>query len=339
MEPRPPRPRSTAGGDRSAASLAGDRFGPFPAGGAPAVNPADIDLISRGERRRRGLLRLLGGVVVLALLIGGGWWYRDRLPSISVNAPGQGAVPAPVSTPTREAAQSIAATPAAQTSDQAGQTDQPAVASLLATATATPRPARPTAPAAVAGAPTRAAAGPTATPGAARQASDTTPLLDLLPGASQAPEGLALTNEAERSKSEVVASMGGTDEASQLLDEWGWQGNAYREFAAPADNTLPDGSVTYLNVSVHRFASPDAADNALTYFSDYVVTTQGLQDVQVDPVGDAARGLTGAPDGNALAVLYVRSGALLYRIGTSTNSANGDPMAAAVAVAKAMLGG
>ncbi|HEU5434012.1 MAG TPA: hypothetical protein VFU81_20245 [Thermomicrobiales bacterium] len=336
MEPRPPRPRSSASGDRSVAALTGDRFAPYPAGGAPAVNPADIDLISRGERRRRGLLRLLGGVVLLALIVGGAWWFRDRLPSVSINAPSNAGAPAVVGTPpTRDIAQSTAATPAAR---PAQTSDQPGVASLLATATATPRPARPTAPAAAS---TQAAAqtAPTATPAAARQASDTTPLLDLLPGASQAPDGLALTNEAERSKSEVVASMGGTDEAAQLLDDWGWQGNAYREFAAPADNTLPAGSVNYLNVSVHRFASPDAADNALTYFSDVVVSTQGLQDVQVDPVGDAARALTGAPDGNALAVLYVRSGKLLYRIGTSTNSADGDPMAAAVAVAKEMLGG
>jgi hypothetical protein len=176
---------------------------------------------------------------------------------------------------------------------------------------------------------------PTATP----LAADTTPLLDLLPDASEAPDGLALTTEAERSKSEVVASMGGTDEAAQMLDDWGWQGTAYREFAAADPTALPDGSVTYLNVSVHRFGSAEAADNALTYFSDIVVNGQGLQDVQVAPVGDAARGLTGAPDGNALAVLYVRSGKLLYRIGTSTNSADGDPMSAAIAVAKAILGG
>jgi hypothetical protein len=336
MEPRPPRPRSGASGDRSAAALTGDRFAPYPASGAPAVNPADIDLISRGERRRRGVLRLLGGIVVLALVIGAGWWFRDRLPSVSINAPSNAEAPAVVATPpTQEIAQSVGATPAprtAQTSDQSG------VASLLATATATPRPSRPT-PAAGVQAQTGAQAAPTATPAVARQASDTTPLLDLLPAASQAPDGLALTNEAERSKSEVVASMGGTDEAAQLLDDWGWQGNAYREFAAPADNTLPPGSVTYLNVSVHRFASPDAADNALTYFSDVVVSTQGLQDVQVDALGDAARGLTGAPDGNALAVLYIRSGKLLYRIGTSTNSTDGDPMSAAVAVAHQMLGG
>ncbi len=343
MEPRPPRPRSAAGqpGSPYAPGARPPHPGPEPYAPTPAgaVNPADLDLVSRGERRRRGALRALGTLVLLALVGGGLWWFRDRLPipSVTLNPPQQAASVTPAVPETT----AVAALPNPPTA-AAEPTGRPAVASVLATATATPPPAptstaAPTAPPAAAAKPTAAPEAPTED---AATSADDMRLIDLLPNAAAMPNGLVQSTEGERSKSEVVESLGGSDEASQLLDDWGWQGNAYREFIAPEGAGLPDGATDYINVSVHRFASPEAADNALTYFSDQVVAAQGMTDVSPVPqVGDAARALQGSPDGLPLVVLYVRDGSTLWRIGGSANSAAGDPVADVVAVAQAVVGG
>ena len=342
MEPRPPRPRSAAGQPGSPYAPGGrpplPGSEPYAATAGGAVNPADLDLVSRGERRRRGALRALGTLVLLAAIAGGLWWFRDRLPlpSVTITPPQQAAGVTP-SAPTTTA---DAALPNPPTAVAAEPTSRPAVASVLATATATPKP--PPKPTAAPTAPPAAAAQPTAAPGTATEAAGPAAdvrLIDLLPSAAAMPNGLVQSTEGERSKSEVVESLGGSAEASQLLDDWGWQGNAYREFIAPEGAGLPDGATDYINVSVHRFASPEAADNALTYFSDQVVAAQGMTDVSPVPqVGDAARALQGSPDGLPLVVLYVRDGSTLWRIGGSANSAAGDPAADVVAVAQAVVG-
>ncbi len=148
------------------------------------------------------------------------------------------------------------------------------------------------------------------------------------------PEGLTQTREGERT-GEQVASALGTDDAAQRLEEWGWEGNAFREFDLPADADAAPDQTNHVDVSVHRFDSPEAAEEALPYFSDRVVDAQGLEDVDVDPVGDQVRALSGAPDGANLVILYVRAGADLIRIGTA--SPEGDPTPDAVAVAEAIL--
>ena len=106
---------------------------------------------------------------------------------------------------------------------------------------------------------------------------------------------------------DVVAALGGTEEAAQHLDDWGWSGNAFRDFIADEDSPPATGT-TFLNASVHRFADAESAANALTVFSDYVIVTQGLQNVESPAIGDAAILLVGAPDGVPLAVLYAQKG-------------------------------
>ena len=109
-------------------------------------------------------------------------------------------------------------------------------------------------------------------------------MLELLPTQAQLPPGLILADEAERSKAEVISSLGGTEEASQLLDEWGWSGNAFRDFIA--DEAPPPTGTTFLNVNVHRFADDQAANDAMVVFSDYVIFNQGLQQVDAPAIGE-----------------------------------------------------
>jgi hypothetical protein len=168
--------------------------------------------------------------------------------------------------------------------------------------------------------------------------AQTLPLLELLPTQAQLPAGLVLADEAERSKEEVMAALGGTEEASQLLDDWGWSGNAFRDYIADKD-APPQSGTTFLNVSVHRFGDPESAANALVVFSDKVIVDQGLQEVEPPAIGETARLLKGAPDGVPLTVLYAQQGPIMYRIGGSTESPDGDPTADVLTVAGELISG
>jgi len=168
--------------------------------------------------------------------------------------------------------------------------------------------------------------------------AQTRPLLELLPTQAQMPAGLILADEAERSKDEVIAALGGTEEAAQLLDDWGWSGNAFRDFIADED-APPESGTTFLNVSVHRFADPESAANAMVFFSDQVILVQGLEEVEAPAIGESARLLKGAPDGVPLTVLYAQQGPIMYRIGGSTEIPDGDPTADVLTVAGEIISG
>src|SRR6185312_17116173 len=103
--------------------------------------------------------------------------------------------------------------------------------------------------------------------------------------------------------------------AAQLLDDWGWSGNAFREFTAGEADVAP-GATNFLNVSVHRFADAESAANSLVFFADQVIFGQGLQEVEPPAIGETARLLVGPP----VAVLYVQDGPILYRLGGSSSS-------------------
>jgi hypothetical protein len=340
MEPRPPQPRSSHPFEPPASPETagiGERLYPTP--GEPAYYPgaeayppgaaAEPPLLPRRQRRQRGALR---GIAVAVLTIGAllavGWYFRDGV---------RGFVDPPAPTPTVAAQVAAPGTPAPAA-------ESAALPNALATVT-----------------PTQVSeVSATATPGSDDESnvaqesgagsedtsaepdrdisSETLPLLDLLPTQAEMPPGLVLADEAERSQAEVVASLGGTEEASQLLDEWGWSGNAFRDFIADAEAPPPTGT-TFLNASVHRFADAQAANNAMVVFSDYVIFTQGLQNVDAPAIGDDAVLLVGAPDGIPLAVLYAQEGPILYRIGGSSGSAEADPTSDVLAVAGVIIPG
>jgi hypothetical protein len=333
MEPRPPRPRSshpfeTPGSPESAGI--GERLYPAPgepayypgaetyAPGAPVTSP----LLPRQQRRQRRTLR---GIAVAVVLIGVvaalGWVFRDAV---------QGLIPSAAPTPAAEALVTAPGTPTAAP-------ESAALPNALATVTPTAEP-RPTATPEQDESPAPAA---DATEPAERDrdiSAQTQPLLELLPTQDQVPAGLVLVDEAERSKEEVIAALGGTEEAAQLLDDWGWSGNAFRDFIAD-EEAPPASGTTFLNVSVHRFADPEAAANALIVFSDKVIVDQGLQEVEPPAVGESARLLQGAPDGVPLSILYAQQGPIMYRIGGSTNSPDSDPTADVLTVAGEIIPG
>lgn len=342
MEPRPPQPRSSRPfepPESSESAAIGGRLYPTPGDPLPSSSTeayapgaaAEPPLLPRRQRRQRGALR---GVAVAAVTIGAllavGWFFRDAV---------RGFVDPPAPTPTVVAQAAAPGTPA-----PAGENgESAALPNALATVTpmpeldaATPTPAPDDEPALAQGVPS--ASEEEATEPDRDISSQTLPLLELLPTQAQMPPGLILADEAERSQAEVVSSLGGTEEASQLLDEWGWSGNAFRDYIADPEAPPPTGT-SFLNASVHRFADAAAASNAMVVFSDYVIFTQGLQRVDAPAIGEEAVLLVGAPDGIGLAVLYAQEGPILYRIGGSSSEVGGDPTTDVLAVAGEIVPG
>jgi hypothetical protein len=334
MEPRPPRPRSShpfeTPGSPETAGI-GERLYPTPgepayypgaetyAPGAPAAPP----LLPRRQRRQQRALRGVAvAVVLIAAIAAMGWVFRDAVRGLIIPPPPSPAAEALVTAPgTPETAPESAALPNA-----------------LATVTPTVEPRSTATPEPEEESPSRAVDATTPPEPDRDISAQTKPLLELLPTQDQVPAGLVLVDEAERSKEEVIAALGGTEEAAQLLDDWGWSGNAFRDFIAD-DTAESAGETTFLNVSVHRFADVESAANAMVFFSDQVILVQGLEEVEPPAIGESARLLKGAPDGVPLTVLYAQQGPIMYRVGGSTDSPESDPTADVLTVAGEIIQG
>jgi hypothetical protein len=160
-------------------------------------------------------------------------------------------------------------------------------------------------------------------------------LINLVPSEDEVPDGLILTDETELDEEDVAATFSDPEEALAKLEEWGWRRHLQRVFGPAEEGEAGPDGVNFIVVSVHRFDSEDAANEALTYFSDAVIALQGLQPVEVEQLGDESIALTGNPDAANLVVLYVRTGPYLVRIGAS--SPGGDPTGVVVDLAETIL--
>ena len=342
---------STAPGPRAGAApdVPAPGYGP---GAVTEPGPGEIPLVPRQERQRQRVAR--AAAVLLLLLIaaaGVGFAFQDRLFSAGDDDGDEAEIAAPAAA-TNPAAAAIDATAPAAAADAAAASPTATPASLVGNLVATEVPAAPTAePTAASAAPTSPAAAPTepaAAAGAdtdadadAEIAGETPPLSALLPTAEEVAvivPGMVQTEDGERSEEEVLNALGGTEDAAQRLEAWGWQENLYRSFAYPAEAEVAPDATNFINISPHRFASDEAAAEALTYFSNIVVVAQGLEEIPVDPIGDNVRALRGAPDGVPLVVLYVQDGPTMYRIAAAAPAA-GDPTSDVVALARMLVDG
>lgn len=207
-------------------------------------------------------------------------------------------------------------------------TPPPAAAPTTASDTDGATDAAPTDPAGDQAEPTPAP-GEAATEPAAAGATDTsgalTPeqLTAFLPDAAAAPAGLDDVSDDARDLATVVEALGGTRAAETSLTTWGWTGNVERKFNASDPAVIEEGATSFLVVSVHGFATPDAASEALPFFSDILVNGGGYQELDAPQLGDNARLLQKDEDGTTNVALYVQDGTVLFRIGAS--STGGDP--------------
>lgn len=118
-----------------------------------------------------------------------------------------------------------------------------------------------------------------------------TELRGMLPTEEDTPPGLIQMNEYALSLGEVVELYADPGLTEDRLAEWGWQGAVTREFATqPALSS--EASLTSAWATIHRFRSPEAAEEALDAFAGSPIN-DGLDAAQVDPLGDEARALAG----------------------------------------------
>lgn len=360
MEPRPQRPRPPVGQGApspqqpNAPGSGLQRPGPgdYPEGVDPTTfiapsrteyDYSPLDLAPPGQRRRRQFVAAaIGGFSVLllgALAIFGYLILRDEEPSGTNDD---------VIAAQTEVAQSRATIAAQETVVAQAAADQTAVAGGDSTAPAGTPSAAPTA--ASGAPPTDAAAQPTTPPDGATTgqptapaagAADTSGALDqeqltaLLPDVAAAPAGLDTPTDTQRDLATVVGALGGGRLAETNLTTWGWTGNVERSFNASDPAVIEAGATAFLSVSVHGFATPQAASEALPFFSDILVEG-GYQELDAPQLGDSARLLQiQNEDGTTNIALYVQDGTVLYRVGAS--STGGDPTTDAVNVMTTIL--
>lgn len=144
------------------------------------------------------------------------------------------------------------------------------------------------------------------------------------------PFGLVEIERGSRTLDQIAAGFPAPDEAARLMQGWGWEGNAYFNFAgATAAGT------TYLEVSYHLFGSSAGATEAMSYFAAGRALMLGLNPVPIARVGDELLAIAGVRiDGNEVTV-YLRTGALLIRI--SGLAPYGDPTLDVTATAENLL--
>jgi len=357
MEPRPQRPRSQIGQAPSSPQQSPppgpQRQGPngYPDGDDPATfiapsrteyDYSPLDLAPPGQRRRRQFVAaaiggftvlLLGALAIFSFLI-----LRDEQPDTDDD----------VIAAQTELAQSRSTIAAQETIVAQAASEQTVVAGGGTTGPAGTPPGTAPAPGATEAAPTDPAgaqAEPTTPPDGAPatdDAADTSGALDpdqltaLLPDAAAAPAGLDDVSDDARDLAAVVEALGGTRTAETSLTTWGWTGNVERRFNASDPTVIGEGETSFLVVSVHGFATPDAAAEALPFFSDILVNGGGYEELEAPQLGDSARLLQITDEaGTTNVALYVQDGTVLYRIGAS--STGGDPTADVVDVMTAIL--
>ena len=359
MEPRPQRPRAQSGQTSQTARSAGNpQSAQLPGDTSEGVDPTSfiaparteydyspLDLAPPGQRRRRQLVAaavgglsvlLLGAIIFFSYLL-----LRDEeAPSENDNvlaAQTENANDAA----TVSANQTVVAQAAADLTAEAqsldpGATEEPAGVTEEAAAESTTAPEE-TVPAGE-------------TPNAGETpASDNPPdlsgngaltaeqLTETLPDAAQVPEQLTEVADVSRTQEEVVEALGGGRPAESNITDWGWTGNVERQFSVADPASADPATTTYLAVSVHGFGNPEAAAEALPFFSDILVNTAGYTEGEAPALGDAARLLTmTTEEGETNATLYIQDGSVLYRI--LGFSSAGDPSQNVIDVATAMLG-
>lgn len=170
----------------------------------------------------------------------------------------------------------------------------------------------------------------------ATSSNKTPKIADMLPAEADVPPGLRQIEDTKRGQADIVAISVDPARTDELLTEWGFKGNVLRRFAAPAGSSS-NGSVL-LEVSIHRFGTPDDASAALDYFADERAAAGGLSEITVEQIGNRTRAISGnalvldAPSGAQETTVYIQRNAALIRI--TAVSLGGDPLADCVSVGR-----
>lgn len=174
-----------------------------------------------------------------------------------------------------------------------------------------------------------------ATPTGSPMASPVVATGIVLLAADQAPNGLVVIDDRERSLDEITANFSDPAAARERFLAWGWQRNSIRAFNVPAGTSLDPSLIDGVYISVHEFGSSRAAAEALAYSFDVQAAATELNEMPIEPLGDSSRALYGrVAYGNEITI-YVQRDNVLVRL--SASSPEGDPRAEALALVRTML--
>ena len=131
----------------------------------------------------------------------------------------------------------------------------------------------------------------------------------------------------------VIERLATDDGASTTLQNLGWDGGVYRQFACKP----PPGRVGWVDISVHHFPDAASANEAVAYFAASRAESMDLQSVPATTIGDSSAALTGRAVNGTEYSLYLSEGSLLYAVTGVAPDSGSDPRPDVEAIATALL--
>ena len=156
-------------------------------------------------------------------------------------------------------------------------------------------------------------------------------LLDTLPLDHAA--CFSVEGEGEMDVPAVIERLGTDAGAATALQDLGWQGGVYRQFACKP----PPGRVGWVDISVHRFPDATSAVEAVAYFATSRAESMNLQSVPAAEIGDSSAALTGHAVNGTEYSLYMSEGPLLYAVTGVAPDSGSDPRPDVEAIATSLL--
>lgn len=158
-------------------------------------------------------------------------------------------------------------------------------------------------------------------------------LSTLLPPASAIPVPNVETVDGAQDLFTIAAIFPDTAIAMRNLQQWGFEGNAWRDYAASwwDDPYL----LSRAEVSLHRFRTEAGALAALPVYANSRIAALGLAAASKPPVGGNSLLLSGTVDGGNEDTIYVAIGGILARV--TAISPAGDPYPAAKKIARSLV--
>jgi hypothetical protein len=129
----------------------------------------------------------------------------------------------------------------------------------------------------------------------------------------------------------VTERLAAGEDVSGTLDELGWSGGIYRQFACDPE----PGHAGWVDLSVHRFSDADSAADAVALFAETRARGTALQPAALTALGDGDAAIAGPAVNGREYTRYVSRGPLLFAV--TGVAPEGDPRPDVEAIASALV--
>jgi hypothetical protein len=131
---------------------------------------------------------------------------------------------------------------------------------------------------------------------------------------------------------QLLGRFSGVLDAETRLRTWAWQASAFRQFGCDGP---PEGEAGWIDISLHLFGDPLAAQEAVDYFAAVRAEGGPLFPVAPPEIGDHAAALAGPASNGKEFTIYTSQGPLLVRV--TGVSPSGIPFINVLTVTQAVL--